>query len=132
MKFEDLKNEAENDLNLDETNIKQKSLENSRIYTKWLNYFREVSKAYKEIEDKKNKKYRELYEYYRDDYSIKLKTNEIDIYVKSEQEFITLNRQLNNYKSILEYIEGVLKEISRMNFNIKNYIEWQKFQNGVL
>ena len=129
--FNDIRKEAENDLSLDFENLDSESLSVPQKYQKYLDYFRAYSIAYKQKEKERDSKYRELYEYYRDHYSVKLKNTEIEYYVKSEEEYQKISSELHKLKTNLEYIEGILKQISQLNFQIKNAIEWQKFKAGL-
>lgn len=132
MNFDEIKKEAEADLKIDHDNLDTASLEVPQKYQKYLDYFRQFSLAYKKKEEEKNVKYRELYEYYRDHYSVRLKNTEIEYYVKSEEDYIKINQDLNKLKSYIEYIEGILKQLSQMSFHISNAIAYRKFKEGIL
>lgn len=132
MTFDELKEEVQQDLYIDENHLDQKSLEIPKIYGKYLEYFKTYSKAYTRKKHELDSKYNELYEYYATQYSVKLKGNEIHIYVKAHQDYQKIDKQLNEIKNIIEYLDGVLKQINQISFHIRNSIEYRKFKEGLL
>lgn len=131
MTFDELKREAQEDLKIDEENMEKKSLEISSLYGKYLEYFRRFSEAYTKAEHQRDQKYAELYEYYSTQYHVKLKNNEVPTYIKGNEEYQKLDKRVKEIHNSIQYIEGVLKQIGQMSFNIRNSIEFKKFKEGL-
>lgn len=132
MNFDDLQKEVEQDLQITEENLHSKSMEIPSIYNKYLKFYQTYYKKYKELQTKRDEKYSELFEYYLTSYSVKLKSNEVDNFVKGDPEYTKIEKSLGIVKSRVDYLEGVLKQIGQMSFNIGNAISYIKFKEGIV
>jgi flagellar capping protein FliD len=130
--FKKIQQEAEKDLNIN--NQEYKDILNSlpHTYQKYLNHFYNFSIIYDKINKKLYKKYNELYRYYRDEFSIKLKTNELENYIKADDSYQEIEQILLNIKHQLNYLDNIMKQLNQISFYIKNAIDWEKFKNGII
>ena len=74
---------------------------------------------------------RKKWEYYQYDYQYQIsKGKEIDVYLNSDIELLRLKEKMTISKEKILFIEGIIKTLNTSSFNIRNSIEWQKFQAG--
>ena len=95
---------------------KEREIEMRRlIREKWLYYKGKApSKVYKEMP-----------------FDFKLTTKEeVNMFIESDEDICKLQYKIDYIEQIINFLEGVLRQISNRNFQIKNAIEWEKFKNG--
>ena len=51
-------------------------------------------------------------------------------YIKSDVDLIKLSQKIVYLRTVINYIEGIIRNINNRTFNIKNAIEWKKFTQG--
>ncbi len=57
---------------------------------------------------------------------------DVPTYLESDKDLIELQHKINYNKTIVTYLEQVLRSINNRTFTIKNAIEWKKFEAGVI
>jgi len=120
------------DLLITESNVLLKSIEIPQIYTFYLNHYRKTLKYYKELLVLKDKIYGELFHYYKYEFTHALdKKTDIEPYINSNEKFYKILIKVNNQEIYLKWLEKALDNIKQMSFNIKNFIDYKKFMNGV-
>ena len=95
---------------------KEREIEMRRlIREKWLYYKGKApSKVYKEMP-----------------FDFKLTTKEeVNMFIQSDEDICKLQYKIDYIEQIINFLEGVLRQIGNRNFQIKNAIEWEKFKNG--
>ena len=65
-------------------------------------------------------------------FNIKLLKQDVDKYLKSDDEIIKLEQKVTYISSVVDYLDRTIKLISNRGFQIKNAIDWQKFTSGVV
>ena len=63
-------------------------------------------------------------------FDIKVLRQDVDKYIKSDSELIKLSQKIMYLRTVINYIEGIIRNINNRTFNIKNAIEWKKFTQG--
>jgi len=56
--------------------------------------------------------------------------NDVTTYVDADSDIIAANLKLAYQKEKLELLDSIIKTISNRGFQIKSYIEWEKFKVG--
>lgn len=86
---------------------------------------------YENLCTKKDHLYGNLYKKYKykDDYSWDTK-GEIESQIKSDRSYVDLCVERNKQGAIIEYLEGTLKNISSIQFQIRDFIAYKKFKAG--
>lgn len=51
-------------------------------------------------------------------------------YVDADQDVIQMNLKISYQREKVDLLESIIKTIMQMNWNIRNYIEWEKFKAG--
>ena len=128
----ELKKEAKNDTELDPKRVGEKSINLASIAVKWNGYFIDEKMNYEGINITYAELKKDRYEYYLHDYKyvVEKRNNEIGTYLEADSKLISIKKQLIISKEKMLFIESVLKIINALSFNIRNYIEWEKFMAG--
>ena len=54
------------------------------------------------------------------------------MYITSDEEVIELMNKIGYLEIVIKYIDGVIKSIDNRGWDIKNAIEWKKFEAGMM
>ncbi len=86
--------------------------------------------------------YRDKWEYYggkadakvyvAKPFDLKVLKNDLQMYITSDEEVINLSNKIAYLESTIKYIDGVIKSIDYRGWDIKNAIEWKKFEAGMI
>ena len=143
MALEELQNEARQDLAvIDQERLDQESLKNQTIKSKWLEHRTKYDQLLIMRRADHQKLYRDKWEYYggKSDakvyaakpFDIKVLKNDLQMYIQSDEDILELQGKISYYESIIKYIDGVIKSIDNRGWDIKNAIEWKKFEAGMM
>ena len=143
MALEELQHEARQDLAvIDQERLDQESLKNQTIKSKWLEHRTKYDQLLIMLRADHQKLYRDKWEYYggKSDakvyaakpFDIKVLKNDLQMYIQSDEEILELQGKISYYESIVKYIDGVIKSIDNRGWDIKNAIEWKKFEAGMM
>lgn len=131
MKYKELETEAQIDLKFDPDNVESMIIRSSINYQKWIAYQLAENIVYSKIDAEYNKIKRGLMTYYREDYPREFKTSsEFDMFVTSDEKLYDITQRRTTALEKCKYIEQTVKNLYNMNFQVKNYIDWVKYQNG--
>jgi len=141
MKIEKIMEMVDDDLKYDQNNLDTESLKSPLLHNKYLKLLAGEILLFKRLEQEKKRMYMKKYNYYMgrgdpDDYEnwpdYEIGKAEIKIYIESDAEYQEIEFKMQIEKEKIEYLEKIIKTISSRNWDIRNAIEWQKFQNGVI
>ena len=66
------------------------------------------------------------------DFPLKLKTKDEErTFIEADEEFRAKKTEVEYYETVVEYLQEVIKQVGQRNFQIKNAIEWRKFEAGI-
>ena len=130
--FEALKAKVDEDLEINENNIQQKSLKLANIYNYYLKLYIQEFGILKYKTTEKNKKYQQKYHYYKFENQYQLSSaKEIEIYVNGDEEIHKINLTIQAQETIVKYLEQVLTNINNTGYRIKSYIDIEKIKHGL-
>ena len=143
MKLEELQIEAKQDLHIkDQERLDQESYKNQNIKAKWLEYRTRYDQLLIMAKANHQKMYRQKWEYYggKSDakvyvakpFDLKVLKNDLAMYITSDEEVIALADKIGYLEIVIKYLEGVIKSIDNRGWDIKNAIEWKKFEAGMI
>ena len=85
--------------------------------------------------------YREKWEYYggKSDakiyiskpFDLKVLKTDLSVYITSDDEVIDAENKIGYLETVVDYIKGVIKSVDNRGWDIKNSIEWKKFEAGM-
>lgn len=88
---------------------------------------------YKNLLLEKDRLYGELWEYYKykGKYSAGTK-GEVEAFLFSDERWIEHNKEVIKQECITKYVENILSDVKQLNFNLKNFIEYKKYLEGLV
>ena len=142
MTLEELQELADKDLKINETELDLESLKTPQLHNKYMKFHNQYVNLLKKAEQDLARLTREKWEYYtgkadssvyqEKPFHLKLLKQDVDKYLKSDDEIIKLEQKVTYISSIVDYLDRTIKLISNRGFQIKNAIDWQKFTSGVV
>ena len=145
MKIDDIMNEWTKDTVIDNTSLDKESLKIPILHSKWLFILSKERQKLKSIHIKRQRLSKTLGEYYRGELNNPEDLEElkrepwpkttinslIQQYTDADSDMIDLNLKMAYQQEIVDVIDAIMKEINSRQWNIRNAIEWRKFENGV-
>ena len=119
------------DFNFNEKNIKDKLKTIANEYEKILFQIKHKKNELINLYKKLDNFWMEKYLYYKNDFPISLKNNEIKDFIEKDKEYIDLKYKIKEFENDLEYLEKHLKNIESFRWDIKLFIEWKKLELGI-
>jgi len=143
MNLDQLKEEARKDLIVDnEENLASESLSNQKIKSKYLDHKSNFQLMLQKHNGDYQRLYRQKWEYYggKSDakiyvakpFDLKVLKTDLAMYITSDEEIIQLMNKIGYLEIVIKFIDGVIKSIDNRGWDIKNAIEWRKFEAGMM
>ena len=143
MNLDQLKEESRKDLIIEnEEQLGSESLKNQKIKTKYLDQRSRFQLLLQKANGDYQRMYREKWEYYggkadvkvyvAKPFDLKVLKNDLAMYISSDEEIIELMDKIGYLEIVIKYIDGVIKSIDNRGWDIKNAIEWKKFEAGMM
>ena len=134
------------DSRIDETNLGGESAKIPKLHAKYLNLLVNAKLTTRKAESEYLRMRRLKWRYYRGEMTqleldemnwpqwqgVKPLKNEMDEFIATDTDLITLQDRLEYHRTVLGMLEGILKSIHSRTWDIKNSIEWTKFTNGMI
>lgn len=129
-KLSNLMVEGENDCKFDKTDM-QTAFNISTALSKWIRKKIEWNQTYRILEEKRKVAWRERYEFYQTEYTLKLTTkDEYTLFIESDIHYVDHMRLTAATKEVIQYIDSIIDTLKIKNYEIKNYVDYYKFVNG--
>ena len=141
MNLETIQSMWEKDSQIDKDNLHDESLKISALHAKYHELFNNILLLRKKAEQQRKNIRHERYEYYsgkadpdvyeREPFPKKVRDKDALIrYMDADDRVSDANLKVEYYDVMINYTESILKQISNRTYQIKNSIEWHKFQAG--
>ena len=141
MTLDELKIQVQQDLKVDNEHLDTESLKNQEIKAKYLDYKTRYELLLFKAKGDYKRLYREKWEYYggKSDakiyiskpFDLKVLKTDLSIYITSDDEVIDAENKIGYLETVLDYIKGVIKSVDNRGWDIRNAIEWKKFEAGM-
>ncbi len=141
MTLDELKLEVQADLKVDDEHLDTESLKNQEIKAKYLDVKSKYELLLYRAKGEYKRIYREKWEYYggkadakvyvSKPFDIKVLKTDLSVYITSDEEIIDAENKIGYLETVVEYTKGVIKSVDNRGWDIKNAIEWKKFEAGV-
>ena len=141
MNLDELKLQVEKDLKVDNEHLDTESLKNQEIKAKYLDIKSKYELLLFKAKGEYKKLYREKWEYYggkadakiyvTKPFDLKVLKTDLNIYIESDEDIINAENKIGYLETVVDYIKGVIKSVDNRGWDIKNAIEWKKFEAGV-
>lgn len=143
MTIDDIKIQAELDVAIDANHLDDESIRIPQLHNKYLCILMDEKIILEKLESKFRILKRDKWLYYtgkmsKDDlqkrswepFDLAIIKQDVDRFIESDDEIITLSNKIFTQKEKVVYIESVVKIISNKIWNIRSTIEWIKFTQG--
>ena len=141
MNLDELKLQVEKDLKVDDEHLDTESLKNQEIKAKYLDVKSKYELLLFKAKGDYKRIYREKWEYYggkadakvyvSKPFDIKVLKTDLSVYITSDEDVINAENKIGYLETVVDYIKGVIKSVDNRGWDIKNAIEWKKFEAGV-
>ena len=141
MNLDDLKLEVQADLKINNEHLDTESLKNQEIKAKYLDVKSRYELLLFKAKGDYKRIYRDKWEYYggkadakiyvSKPFDIKVLKTDLSVYITSDQDVIDAENKIGYLETVVDYVKGVIKSVDNRGWDIKNAIEWKKFEAGV-
>ena len=145
MNFEKIKEMAEKDLAIDDTELGNESTRIPQLHNKYLVIFHDERLVLRKAQSDYRTLRKDKWEYYTgkmsqerltelgwQPFQSRILRNDLDVYMDSDPDLSALRMKIEYQEEKVDYLESVLKGISQRHWVIRNSIEWRKFTNGIV
>ena len=143
MTLSEIQDQVKRDLKINDLELDIESLRIPRLHTKYLQLLIENSLKLKKVNAELAVLKRNKWIYYtgkasedvykeKGDFPLKLKTKDEErTFIDADEEIQKKKSEVEYYETAVEYLQEIVKQIGQRNFQIKNAIEWRKFEAGM-
>ena len=141
MNLEKIQEMWERDANIDPDNLHNESLKIPQLHSKYYTIYNTFSLLREKSRDSYNRIRLERYNYYtgkasaevyaEDPFPYKVREKDaIQRHMEADEKLSTSEMKIKYYDVTLKFLEEIIRNVSGRTYQIKNAIEWQKFQSG--
>ena len=131
----------QNDSVIDPDNLHDESLKIPQLHSKYYTIYNTITLMREKARTQYNQVKLERYNYYtgkaepevyeKDPFPYKVREKDaIQRHLEADERLITIDMKIRYYDTTLKCLEEIIKTISNRTYQIKNAIEWHKFQTG--
>ena len=139
--LEKLQEMWQNDSVIDPDNLHDESLKIPQLHSKYYTIYNTITLLRERARESYNKVKLERYNYYTGKAPVEVYEEEpfpykvrdkdaIQRHMDADEKLNTINMKIKYYDTTLKYLEEIIRIISNRTYQIKNAIEWNKFQAG--
>ena len=140
MTLDELQAQTAQDLKVNDEHLDTESLKNQEIKAKYLDIKSKYELLLFKAKGDYKRLYREKWEYYggkadakiyaSKPFDLKVLKTDLAVYITSDEEIINAENKVGYLETVVDYIKGVIKSVDNRGWDIKNAIEWKKFEAG--
>ena len=141
MNLDELKLQVSQDLRVDDEHLDTESLKNQEIKATYLDHKSKFELLLFKAKGDYKRLYREKWEYYggkadakiyaSKPFDLKVLKTDLGVYISADEEIIDAENKIGYLETVVDYIKGVIKSVDNRGWDIKNAIEWKKFEAGL-
>ena len=141
MNLDQIQEMWERDATIDPDNLHDESLKIPQLHSKYYTIYNTITLLREKARTSYSKIKLERYNYYTGkapaevyekepfDYKVREK-DAIQRHLDADEKLTTIDLKIRYYDVQLKFLEEIIKTVANRTFQIKNAIEWQKFQAG--
>jgi hypothetical protein len=131
------------DLNINQTELDTESLRTPQLHSKYLNFFSDENLILSKLDGEYRviKKYKWLYytgklsqeeleQFKWQPFQLSVLKTDIDKFMDADEDIQKIYSRMQYRKTVVEYLDSIIKIISNRQWNIRAAIDWLKFTNG--
>lgn len=141
MKIETIQEMWEKDSQIDPDNLHNESLKIPQLHSKYYTLYNTITLLREKAKESYNKVKLDRYNYYTGKASQEVYVDEpfpykirekdaLQKYIEADEKLSAIGLKLKYYDTMLKFLEEIIKNISNRTYQIKNAIEWHRFQAG--
>ncbi len=141
MNLEKIQEMWERDSHIDPDNLHDESLKIPQLHSKYYTIYNTITLLREKARDSYNRVRLERYSYYTgkapaevyaaEPFPYKVREKDaIQRHMDADEKLNKVNMKIKYYDTTLKYLEEIIRIISNRTYQIKNAIEWNKFQAG--
>ena len=141
MNLEQIQDMWQKDSVIDPDNLHDESLKIPQLHSKYYTIYNTITLLRERARETYNRVRLERYNYYagkapaevyeEEPFPYKVREKDaIQRYLEADEKLTSIDLKVRYYDVMLEFLEEVIKNISNRTFQIKNAIEWHRFQAG--
>ena len=143
MNLSEIQDQVKRDLKINDLELDIESLRIPALHTKYLQLLTENSLKLKKSNGELSVLKRNKWIYYtgkapeevykeKGDFPLKLKTKDEErTFIEADEDIQKKKTEVEYYETVVDYLQEIVKQIGQRNFQIKNAIEWRKFEAGM-
>lgn len=130
--FNKLKKMADKEVRFTEETALIKTTEVPNLYQKYLDIYIVELRTLKDMKTNLAQTYGVKYDYFKNGHTHNWTGKaEIETQIFADKVYHQQRIDANKQEYMVEYLEGVLDNVKRLSFSLKNYIDMKKFQTGM-
>ena len=141
MNLEQIQEMWQKDSVIDPDNLHDESLKIPQLHSKYYTVYNTISLLREKARESYNRIRLERHNYYtgkapaevyvEDPFPYKVREKDaIQRHMEADEKLNTIDMKIKYYDVTLKFLEEIIRNISGRTYQIKNAIEWQKFQSG--
>ena len=141
MNLEQIQEMWEKDSKIDPDNLHDESLKIPQLHSKYYNLYNTITLLRERAREQYNKVRLERYNYYtgkataevyaEEPFPYKVREKDaIQRHLEADDKMNKVDMKIKYYDIMLKFLEEIIRNISGRTYQIKNAIEWNKFQAG--
>ena len=141
MKLDKIQEMWERDSQIDPDNLHNESLKIPQLHSKYYNLYNTITLLRENARVQYNNVKLERHNFYsgkapaedyaKEEFHYRIKDKEaLQRYLSADEKLNKVDLKIRYFDVELKFLEEIIKNISNRTFQIKNAIEWQKFQAG--
>ncbi len=141
MNLEKIQEMWQKDSVIDPDNLHDESLKIPQLHCKYYTLYNTITLLREKAKDSYNKTRLERYNYYTGKASAEVYAEEpfpykvrekdaIQRHIEADEKLNAIDLKVKYYDVMLKFLEEIIRNVSNRTFQIKNAIEWNKFQSG--
>ncbi len=143
MILSEIQDQVKRDLKINDLELDIESLRIPSLHSKYLQLLTENSLKLKKANGELSVLKRNKWIYYtgkateevykeKGEFPLKLKTKDEErTFIEADEDIQKKKTEVEYYETVVEYLQEIVKQIGQRNFQIKNAIDWRKFEAGM-
>ena len=142
MNLETLQDKWKEDSVIDPDKYGEESVRIPQLHMRYMEFYNTFSLMKKDRESEMKALVRDKWIYYKGKaptavykeipFDLKLTTtDEIKMFIAGDDEIRKLQYKIDYIEQTIFFLDGVLRQLNSCNYQIKNAIEWERFQSGM-
>lgn len=138
--LEQLKKRAKKDLEIDRTDLVNESLRTPILHSQWLSLYADLKAKARGLQFEYDSAFKDRWLYYNgkasssvykeEPFDLKIMKSECGVFLSADKKLLGIKERLEEIKDVMQFVEGVIGEINKRSFHIKNAIDVLRWENG--